>query len=191
MAEALEGALPGGYSYRRLRAADAEAYALLRTEMLRDAPVSFLGAPGEDPGTRPEVNRERFEHEFGRVLGVHDAEGALVASAALIRDEREKLRHKGLIVSVYTAPRARRRGFQRLLLEVLLEHARKTPGMDVVQLSVSAEAPGARALYESLGFRAWGQEPRALRIGGVDHDEIHMSIDVDADPPDGEVTEHR
>ena len=187
MAEALEGALLEGYSYRRLRAADGDTYAVLRREMLRDAPESFLGAPDEDPGTRPEVNRERFEHAFDRVLGVHDPEGALVASAALVRDAREKLRHKGLIVSVYTAPPARRRGFQRLLLEVLLEHARKAPGLDVVQLSVSADAPGAQALYESLGFRAWGREPRALRIDGADHDEIHMSMDVDMARTDGEI----
>jgi hypothetical protein len=31
-------------------------------------------------------------------------------------------------------------------------------------------------LYASLGFVAWGREPAALRIDGVDYDEIHMAL---------------
>lgn len=176
MATPLEGQLPDGYSYRRLRPGDAEAFSALREEMLLDTPASFLGAPGEDLGTRPEVNRERLGHPFNCVLGVHDAEGSLVSTATIIRDDRVKVRHKGMIVSVYTSPRARRRGLQRVLLAALIDYARATPDMDVLQLSVSAEAPGAQALYESIGFVAWGREPRALRIDGVDLDEIHMSL---------------
>ena len=57
MTTPLEGQLPGGYSYRRLRPDDAETLSALREEMLLDTPLSFLGAPGEDLGTRPEVNR--------------------------------------------------------------------------------------------------------------------------------------
>ena len=176
MTTPLEGQLPGGHSYRRLRPDDAEALSALREEMLLDTPLSFLGAPGEDLGTRPEVNRERLGHPFNCVLGAHDVEGNLVSTATIIRDDRVKLRHKGMIVSVYTQPSARRRGLQRVLLAALIDHARATPDMDVVQLSVSAEAPGARALYESMGFVAWGREPRALRIDGVDRDEVHMSL---------------
>jgi len=46
--------------------------------------------------------------------------------------------------------------------------------MNLVGLGVSAEAPAAQALYESLGFAAWGREPRAIRTDGRDVDEIHM-----------------
>ena len=176
MTTPLEGQLPGGHSYRRLRPDDAEALSALREEMLLDTPLSFLGAPGEDLGTRPEVNRERLGHPFNCVLGAHDVEGNLVSTATIIRDDRVKLRHKGMIVSVYTKPSARRRGLQRVLLAALIDYARASPDMDVVQLSVSAEAPGARALYESMEFVAWGREPRALRIDGVDRDEVHMSL---------------
>lgn len=171
-----EGALADGCTFRRLGPDDAAAVSSIRSEMIVDRPASFLGTPGEDPGTKDEVNRERLAHPFNCVLGVFDESGALLATATMIRDDRVKLRHKGVIVTVYTRPAARRRGYQRVLLAALIDYARATPDMDLVQLSVSATAPNAQALYESLGFVAWGREPRALRVDGHDVDEIHMTL---------------
>lgn len=183
MSDGLEGSVPGGFAHRRLRAADAEALAALRVEMLLDTPAAFLGAPGDDPGTVVEVVRERLEDPRGRTVGMFDGGGALVSTAALIRQPHAKVRHKALIVSVYTTPRARRRGLQRTLLQALLAHARSAGDLDVIGLAVSCRCPGAQALYESLGFVAWGREPRAVRVGDEDLDEIHMSLDLSAPAP--------
>ncbi len=163
-----------GYGIRRLQAADAEAAVALRREMIIDRPVSFLGTLEEDAGLDADIVRERLAHPINCALGAFDDSGALVATATLIQQMQPKLRHKGLVVSVYTTPRCRRQGLSRRLILQLLEYGRSVEGMEIVGLGVSAEAPEAQALYETLGFVAWGREPRAIRTDGRDVDEIHM-----------------
>ena len=60
------------------------------------------------------------------------------------------------------------------MLEAAIQHGERLDGVEILQLSVSVEAPGARRLYESLGFTAWGREPRAVRVGERQVDEVHM-----------------
>ena len=43
-------------------------------------------------------------------------------------------------------------------------------------LTVSAEQVAARRLYESLGFQAFGREPRALLVNGLYVDEDYMIL---------------
>jgi RimJ/RimL family protein N-acetyltransferase len=54
------------------------------------------------------------------------------------------------------------------------------PGVVQVMLSVSETSPAARHLYESLGFRLWGIEPRSLRHEGRVADEHHLALRLDA-----------
>jgi RimJ/RimL family protein N-acetyltransferase len=49
-------------------------------------------------------------------------------------------------------------------------------GLTVVQLSVTAGNDRAMRLYESLGFRPFGTEHRALRVGTSYYDETLMEI---------------
>jgi RimJ/RimL family protein N-acetyltransferase len=44
---------------------------------------------------------------------------------------------------------------------------------------VNAENPRALALYASLGFTAYGREPRTLCVDGVFYDEILMALTLD------------
>jgi len=45
-----------------------------------------------------------------------------------------------------------------------------------LNLGVSETTPGARALYEAVGFVVWGTEPRAMRVEGRYYDEIFMAL---------------
>jgi RimJ/RimL family protein N-acetyltransferase len=41
------------------------------------------------------------------------------------------------------------------------------------------ENAAAQALYRSLGFKSFGIEPRAMRVGDKFYDEEHMVLQLD------------
>jgi len=108
------------------------------------------------------------------------AEDRLVGLLGLRRAERRKQRHKAMIWGVYVAPAGRGAGLGRALFEAALAEARRWEGLEKVELSVSADAPEALGLYESVGFRVWGREPRSLCDGGRCADEIYLTLDLAA-----------
>lgn len=77
---------------------------------------------------------------------------------------------------VFTLPAARRKGLSRVVISHAIRVAKTWKGLDTLELSVSDASPGARALYESLGFKAWGLEPDALRVDGKSYPELHMQM---------------
>ena len=60
----------------------------------------------------------------------------------------------------------------------MIERARDLAGLEHVLLSVTSENAAALALYRSLGFEAWGTEPAAMKVDGVDYDEISHVVAV-------------
>jgi len=64
----------------------------------------------------------------------------------------------------------------RRVMTELLRKAKSLPGLEQVDLSVGETQPVARKLYESLGFRVWGREPRALKEGERYVDEEWMVL---------------
>ena len=77
---------------------------------------------------------------------------------------------------MYVAPDWRGRGIGRRLLEEVVRRAEKLSGLRRVLLSVSVTQSGARHLYLSLGFSAFGTEPQALQVEGRFVDEDHMGF---------------
>jgi ribosomal protein S18 acetylase RimI-like enzyme len=102
----------------------------------------------------------------------------LVAMAGIIRETRTKQRHRSSIWGVYVSPSHRGRGLGRAVVEACMHHARTWAGVDSVALSVSSEGTAARALYESLGFIAWGTEPDSLRVDGSSVSQHHMLLNL-------------
>ena len=89
-----------------------------------------------------------------------------------IAQQELKSRHKGRVWGVYVTEAARGCGIGRELMRALIEQAKGEPGLVQVMLTVTTEQVAARRLYESLGFVAFGREPRALLIDSryVDED---------------------
>jgi len=77
--------------------------------------------------------------------------------------------------SVFISPDRRREGLARKLFASVLSFARDE-GVLQIQLCVNAENDRARQLYRSLGFKPFGLEPRAMRIGDKYFDEEHMVL---------------
>jgi len=69
--------------------------------------------------------------------------------------------------------------FGRALLASVVETASALPGMRCLLLTVSATQQAAIKLYQDLGFRSFGTEPHALKVGERSIDEHHMILEFD------------
>ncbi|MFC7473796.1 GNAT family N-acetyltransferase [Dankookia sp. GCM10030260] len=165
---------------RAFAAAEAAAFRDLRLEALRLHPDAF-GAAYEEEAPRNAaafaawLSQAPPDAVFGAWL---PGEAAPQGMAGFNAERRRKLAHKGHVWGVYVRDAARGRGIGRLLLGRAILAAREA-GLETLLLTVSTAAPAAHALYLSLGFRAYGTEPRGLRLGpGRCVDEVLMALDL-------------
>jgi len=102
----------------------------------------------------------------------------LVGIAGLRREPLAQIRHKAVVWGVFISPERRRAGLARRLFARLVSHARAN-GVVQIHLCVDTENDRACQLYRSLGFKAFGVEPRAMRVGDRYFDEEHMMLPLD------------
>ena len=159
---------------RPLTPGEAQAYVVLRREALADAPWAFSASPEDDIGLNVQHLESKLAEPGYAIVGAFDAGGKLVGSSGLFTNRQRKRAHRVYIWGVYVTPAARRQGVARAIMLAALDIARSWPGVTSAGLSVSVRSTGARALYESLGFVAWGTEPECLSLDGTLIDEVHM-----------------
>ncbi|MGF6228512.1 GNAT superfamily N-acetyltransferase [Inquilinus ginsengisoli] len=156
-----------GFVIRQLGPADAAAYREIRLEGLERHPEAF--------GSTYEAEAALSPEEFvRRVVEVPtfaaERDGRLLGLVGLARESGVKRRHRGTLIRMYVRPEARGSGAADALVEAVLDHAR-SEGLDAVLLAVITEAEPARRLYERHGFKVYGVEPGALRIGDRAYDD--------------------
>jgi ribosomal protein S18 acetylase RimI-like enzyme len=78
------------------------------------------------------------------------------------------------VFGMYVAPDFGRRGVARALVRHLIATAKDEVGLEQLVLTVTHSNEAARSLYESEGFRSFGIEPRAIRVGDRYYDKNHM-----------------
>jgi ribosomal protein S18 acetylase RimI-like enzyme len=156
---------------------DTDAYRALRLEALRLHPEAFGQAveEAEAADIADAIRPRPPDAVFAAFLpGLLPPQGM----TALHRQRGRKHGHKGTIWGVYVRSAARGQGLGRLLLEHAVATARGT-GLEWLHLTVSSEALAARALYESLGFAAYGTVPKGLKLApGRYVDEVLMALDL-------------
>jgi len=159
---------------------DAEALWDLRMLALKSDPWSFVDSPEE--------MRQIPMTEFAARLSKNIEENFVFAAfegqtpvgmVGFYRELSLKRRHKGWIWGVFVAPVARGGGVAKKLMQATIERARALPGLEMILLTVSAEQPVPRRLYEALGFRSFGIEPKGLKIGNEAKDEENMVLEFD------------
>lgn len=161
---------------RTLHSGDAAAFKALRLAALRECPTAFSSSYDEECDIPLAEAAQRLAPNQDRaIFGAFDGVD-LVATVGLQREGRRKLAHKAVVWGVYVAPSFRGRGIGRLLLESALAHARSMPDLLQVTLGVNTTNAAAIALYESVGFEQFGLERGFLRVDGVLHDEVHMTL---------------
>jgi ribosomal protein S18 acetylase RimI-like enzyme len=164
-----------GIQIRRLTQADAAIFRDIRLEALQSSPEAF-GSTFEMESSQ---NLDFFARRLGsaHMLGAFDG-AEVVGMAGLLVRTGLKEAHKGVLVSMYVRPQARRLGLARLLAEAVTNIANQR--VELLQLAVVSGNEAARRLYASLGFVEYGIEKKSLKQDGRYYDEILMAKDLAA-----------
>jgi ribosomal protein S18 acetylase RimI-like enzyme len=162
---------------RRLTLADALAYRALRLRSFRDHPEAFTTSYEELEQQSFADTEKRFTSPHLKFWGAFD-HGVLLGYVGLEPELRTKCRHKATLIGMYVAPEQSGHGIGRALVEALLADARAS-GLELVVLTVT-EGNRATRLYEQCGFRSFGVEPRAIKVGDRAYGKNHMYLDLTA-----------
>ena len=160
---------------RRLNTSDAANYRELRLEGLKAHPEAFSSSWDDEADKPASWWAERLE--ANAVFGGWVNSSPLVGVAGLRVQDRVKLRHKGVLWGMYVRPEARGKGLAEALVQQIIGHARAL--VEEVCLTVVASNAAALRLYGAAGFREYGLERRALRIGSEYYDEVLMAVAFD------------
>jgi ribosomal protein S18 acetylase RimI-like enzyme len=165
---------------RRLVPADAPAFRALRLRALREHPEAFTSSYEEDAAHPLELTSLRLEGSRHAFWGAFQG-NELYGTVGLERETRAKSRHKGSVVAMYVAMEVTAQGVGRALLDALLAHAR-AQGLGSLVLTVTEGNTAALQLYQSAGFRCFGIEPDAIRLGERSLAKNHMHLDLRTAP---------
>jgi RimJ/RimL family protein N-acetyltransferase len=147
----------------------------LRLRGLAEHPDAFTSSFEEESAKPPEVIASRLDPDGPAVVWGAHVGPALVGVVGLAREARAKNRHKADVFGMYVAREHAGRGIGAALLARLLDEARAVAGLEQLTLTVTRTNPAAVALYERMGFRAFGVETRAIRVGDTYYDKVHMA----------------
>lgn len=168
-----------------------EDYWALYDEVLQDPELGITLFPkrptlGEEAEWFARLYRQVQDREA--VAGVVEEEGRAVGLCTIRRkNPTREAAHVG-VLGISIAKAWRGKGLGRPLMEHTLDRGRGL--FELVELCAFATNARALALYESLGFRRWGLQPRATRRGDRYIDEVYMQLELGtatgtAPPPAG------
>lgn len=101
---------------------------------------------------------------------------ALAGAAGLLVPASVKLRHKGVLWGMFVRPEARGTGLAAALVERVIEQAGSL--VEEVRLTVVVSNTAAVRLYTRAGFKQYGLERRALKVGSRYYDELLMALSL-------------
>ncbi len=161
----------------RLQPSDAKQYRELMLQAYEFATDAFTSTANER-AAEPEafwVKRIADPTGLSAALGAFDGQ-ALVGTVALECSTKPKIRHKGLVIGMYTSPSVRGKGIGRALLDAIVSEARAREDLLVLTLTVTEGNEPAINLYRSVGFETFGIEPMAIRTSSGFKAKVHMAL---------------
>jgi RimJ/RimL family protein N-acetyltransferase len=163
---------------RRLETDDIETYRELRLEGLKCHPEAFSSSWECEAGKPMSWWAERLE--LNTIFGGWVEKSPLVGVAGLRVPNAVKLRHKGVLWGMYVRPQARGTGLAAALVQEVVEHAQTL--VEEICLTVVATNAAACRLYHTAGFKEYGLERGALKVGGQYYDEMLMALPLNPRP---------
>ena len=136
-------------------------------------------APGEFELTEAQERAilERYLNTENHVFMLAEVDGKIVGMCNFAGGRRQRLQHTGSFgMSVRKAYWGQ--GIGRVMLDVLIDWAKRSPIVEKVNLQVRADNQRAISLYEQAGFEVEGTERDGLRVNGVSYDLRLMGISV-------------
>jgi RimJ/RimL family protein N-acetyltransferase len=161
---------------RPLVPADAALYRAMRLRGLREHPEAFTSSYEEDSQQPLQVAEMRLASQRTSFWGAFRGR-ELCGAVGLEREGRAKVLHRAKVVGMYVIPEAAGQGAGAQLLQALLGGAR-AEGLQSLVLTVTDGNDAARRLYERCGFRSFGIEPRAIKVGPHYYAKNHMVLDL-------------
>ncbi|MDB5858439.1 MAG: family N-acetyltransferase [Ramlibacter sp.] len=161
---------------RSLTPADATAYRSLRLRGLREHPEAFTSSYEEDVQQPLQVAELRLASQRTSFWGAFQGR-ELCGAVGLEREGRAKVLHRAKVIGMYVVPEATGQGVGAQLLQALLARSR-AEGLESLVLTVTEGNEAARRLYERCGFRSFGIEPRAIKVGPACYAKNHMVLDL-------------
>ena len=156
----------------RLCGVDAKAFRELRLEGLEKHPEAFGASWDEEVSLPPSSFVKRLDD--GVVFGVKNTDQSLNGIVGFFVIGGVKQRHKGVLWGMYVRPEAQNLGVGQALVRQVIAHAR--PVVEELRLTVASSNEVACRLYSRAGFKKYGVEPRALKVGGNYLDEDLMAL---------------
>ncbi len=110
-------------------------------------------------------------------LGAY-SKNILVGIASFVRDgeDREKLRHKGLLSTMYVSKEFRGYGIARQLLEEIINRVKTISEIEQINLIVLTDNLKAKKFYEKFGFEKYGTEQNSIKWKGKYFAEDQMVL---------------
>lgn len=162
---------------RRLQPHESGIYREMRLACLKNVP-QFFGSTYEEEVLNPRFPFETFIEEASpdhAMFGAFDGE-QLIGITGFNRMARQRAMHRGEIVQVYVDSGYRGRNIGEQLIRCALDYGFTLEGIEQIQLSVIASNTTAIRLYEKLGFRAFGVQPRYFKVGDTYLDQQFMQL---------------
>ena len=162
---------------RKLLPNEAAIYREVRLACLKTVP-EFFGSTYEEEILNPKLFFEAYienESPDHVMFGVFDA-ARLIGITGFNRMARKRASHRGELVQVYVEPTYRGQNIGEKMLRHVLDYAFHLDGIEQVQLSVIASNMAAIKLYEKLGFKAFGIQPRYFKVEDGYLDQQFMQL---------------
>lgn len=160
---------------RQLNGQDASKYLVIRHECLRMNPEYFGSSYEEEIYYEEDEYRDRLQNEFAYTYGAFDGD-SLVGVVSLFPEGKLKMRHRANIYAMYVAPAKRGQGIGKFLMKTAIRKAEELDRIEQLHLTVTASNEPAKRLYTSLGFKVYGLDKKALRVGDTYYDEELMVL---------------
>jgi ribosomal protein S18 acetylase RimI-like enzyme len=167
---------PDTVSVRLLTSSDAIAFKRLRLLAIETSPTAIWPTLDEESARSLEeveakIKTNSTQAVFGAFAGTD-----LIGIAGLRREPLLQVQHKGVVWGVFVDPNCRGIGLARRLLDTVISHAKNDWKLIQINLCVNTQNAPAKKLYQSIGFVAFGIEPRAMKVGDSFLDEQHMTL---------------
>ena len=161
---------------RSLTPSDAQAFRDLRLEALKSSPEAFGSSYEEEVSLPLEAIEARIPAAGPNAIFGAFAGESLIGMAGFAVYERIKASHKGVMWGVYVKPDWRGGRVGKALVQRVIDHASRHVIM--LEAAVGLTNENARRTYHGLGFKAYGTERKAIRIGDIFYDEELLYLDL-------------
>ncbi|MEM7119391.1 MAG: GNAT family N-acetyltransferase [Chloroflexota bacterium] len=155
---------------------DFDDYFSFRLLSLQQAPHMFASDAQSWQAASPQALEQHLLNSQSRkapILGVWQ-DDKVIALTGLNRSFQPTVAHKATLWGLFVSAAHRRQGVATQLLAFAMKTAQELGSVRQLRAVVNATSQEAIGLFEKVGFKRFGLEPRAKLVDGTFHDQIYF-----------------